>query len=271
MLKQTIRENTQIIWEKVQLDDGLRLSIIVPAYNEAGSLRQNIGLIQKAASEISDSYEIVIAEDGCSDETTRVVAGITSDNSKIIHLHSDHRLGKGLALKNAFRESKGQALIFMDADLSTDLNCLNEVIELVENGYDLVVGSRFVKGAFVNRSIFRNMASRAYNLLVKLLFRDDVSDHQCGFKGFKNQSLKHVIDDIVENGYLFDTELIVRMKQKGLNLAEIPVKWQEPENRTPRFSLFTDGIKMGLSLVRLRLNLWACRKQEDICQTQFVT
>jgi len=233
----------------------------VPAYNEASTIRQSIGLVEKAALQITDSYELIIAEDGCYDETTKIVADISNNGSKIVHLHSDHRLGKGLALKRALQVSKGRVLVFLDADLATSLDHLHAIVKLVEDGYDVVIGSRHVEGSCVRRPFSRAIASRAYNLLVKLLFWDNVADHQCGFKGFKQKALKNAIDEVTENGFLFDTELIVRMKQRRLRIIEIPVKWAEPENRIPKFNLFADGIRMGLELVKLRFKLWAHKER----------
>lgn len=243
--------------------DELELSIVVPAYNEASMLRQNVGRIEKAVSRIVNSYEIIIAEDGCSDETAKIGADLSNNCSTVVHLHSDRRLGKGLALKRALKTSKGQSLVFMDADLSTSLDYLDDVVKLVENGYDAVVGSRHVKGSYVRRSLRRGLASKAYNLLVNLLFRDNVLDHQCGFKGFNHQALEGVIGEVAENGFLFDTELIVRMKQRGLRMIEIPVKWTEPEDRIPRFNLLADGIGMGFKLVKLRFKLWTERNRKN--------
>lgn len=228
----------------------------MPAYNEASTIKQNIGLMEKTALQITNSYELIIAEDGCFDETAKIVADISNNGSKIVHLHSDRRLGKGLALKKALKTSKGRILVFIDADLATSLDHLHDIVKLVEDGHDVVIGSRHVKGSHVRRPVSRAIASRAYNLLVKLLFWDNVADHQCGFKGFKQKALKDAIDEVTENGFLFDTELIVRMKQRGLRIIEIPVKWTEPEDRIPKFNLLADGIRMGLELVKLRFRLW---------------
>lgn len=241
----------------------LKLSLIVPAHNEASMIRQNIGLIEKAALQITDSYELLVAEDGCFDETAKILADISNNSPRVLHLHSDHRLGKGLALKRALKISKGQVLIFMDADLATSLDHLHDIVKIVENGKDIVIGSRHIKGSYVRRPLSRALASIAYNLLVRLLFWDNVSDHQCGFKGFNQQALKGVIDEVTENGFLFDTELIVRMKQRGLQIIEIPVKWAEPDGRIPKFDLLADGIRMLLKLVKLRLKLWTFGKRKS--------
>lgn len=235
----------------------------MPAYNEASTLRQNVGFIEKTVSQIVDSYEIIIAEDGCFDETAEIATEISNNSLKVMHLHSDHRLGKGLALKRALKASNGQVFVFMDVDLSTSLDHLHDVVKLVANGYDVVIGSRHAKGSYVKRSFSRDIASRAFNLLVKLLFWDNVSDHQCGFKGFNHQALKDTVDEVTENGFLFDTELILRMKQKGLRIIEIPVNWSEPEGRISKFNVLADGMRMGIKLVRLRFILWTHRKRKS--------
>jgi glycosyltransferase involved in cell wall biosynthesis len=226
---------------------------VIPAYNEATTLRQNVDSIEKVASQIAGSYEIIIAEDGCSDETAKIAAAISENSSTVLHLHSDHRLGKGLALKRALKRSEGQVVVFMDADLSTRLDHLKDVVGMVENGYDAVIASRYVRGSHARRPVLRDMASKVYNLLVRMLFRDSISDHQCGFKGFKQQALKDVLDETVEKGFLFDTELMLRMKRRKLKVIEIPVHWIEPKTRASRFKLFTDGVIMGLELFRLRI------------------
>jgi glycosyltransferase involved in cell wall biosynthesis len=248
---------------EVPLVEKPEVSLIIPAYNEASILRRNLEIIEKTVSQIVSSYEVIIAEDGSSDETAKIAADISNNRSKVIHLHSNQRLGKGLALKRALKASKGQTLVFMDVDLSTSLDHLQDVVKMIKNGYDIVVGSRHVKGSYVKRSLLRYIASRAYNVLVKLLFRDNISDHQCGFKGFNYLAVKDVVDTVTETGFLFDTELILRMKQKGLHVIEIPVKWTEPEDRIPKFNLLADGVQMGLELIKLRFTLCAPRKRKS--------
>ncbi|MCJ7424441.1 glycosyltransferase [Candidatus Bathyarchaeota archaeon] len=232
-----------------------RLSIVLPVYNEASILRQNVESIEKVASQITRDYEIIIAEDGCSDETSRIAADLSVNSSRVIHLHSDRRLGKGLALKRALKACEGRIVTFMDADLSTSLDHLHDVVKLVDNGYDVVIGSRHSRGSCTRRPLFRAIASRTYNVLVRFLFRDSVLDHQCGFKGFNRQVLNDVLDETAENGFLFDTELILRLKLKRLRMIEIPVRWTETGERNSKFRLIPDGAIMVFKLLRLRFRL----------------
>lgn len=232
-----------------------KISIIIPAYNEAYCLKDNIRSVERAIKRITGSYEIIIAEDGNSDGTDVIAEELAVENHSILHLHSDKRLGKGGSLRGALGTTKGEVVIYMDADLATDLNHLSEVIELIEEGYDLVIGSRNIKGSKVKRPLSRTMASFAYNFLVRLLFRDGIYDHQCGFKGFRRNVFESIAEDIESNGFLFDTELILRAKLRGFSIAEFPMAWAEPEERNSKVQILKDGFRMGLQLLKLRVKL----------------
>jgi len=233
-----------------------KVSVVVPAYNEAPHLKQNTMFIEEAVKRITESYEIIIVEDGSTDGTDVIAKRLAEENPRILHLHSDKRLGKGRALKRALRHSRGEVIIFMDADLATSLDCLPRVMELIKNGYSVVIASRHIKGACVKRSPLRAVASMAYNFFVRLLFKDGIHDHQCGFKAFNRQVLESVIEDIESDGFFFDTEFIIKAKQKGFRIVEVPVMWREQEGRSSKFRLLRDGVMMVLELLKLRLKLW---------------
>lgn len=228
------------------------VSVIVPAFNEAVTLKRNIKSIKRVLEPIAESYEIIIAEDGSTDGTSMIAERLTEECPEVLHLHADERLGKGGAQKRALKISRGEIVVFMDADLATSLASLSSVILAIKNGYDGAVASRRVKGAKVKRSFSRALASKAYSLLVRLLFRDGIRDHQCGFKAFSRQLLESVIDDVESEGFLFDTELIVKAKRRGFVVVEVPVAWKEPKGRTSKVMLFKDGAKMGFELLKLR-------------------
>ncbi|TRZ49435.1 MAG: glycosyltransferase [Dehalococcoidia bacterium] len=244
-----------MIREKRSITVGDTVSIIIPAYNEASMLRQNIKSIRETIEPIMESYQIIIMEDGNTDGTNIIAEELAEENPWILHLHSDKRLGKGGALKRAIKTSQGEIIVFMDADLATSLDYLSRIMEPIKNGHDIAIGSRNIKGACVKRSFSRSVASMAYNLFVRLLFRDGICDHQCGFKAFR-QALVSLVEDVESDGFLFDTELIIKAKQKGFLMAEVPVTWREPEGRNSRVRLFRDGMRMGLELLTMRVKLW---------------
>jgi len=158
------------------------MSIVIPAYNEAAALGRSIGCVEDAVSQMTDSYELIIAEDGSTDGTDRVAEKLTNDNSKIVHLHSDPQLGKGSALKRALKASRGEIVVFMDADMATNLEHLPELLNSIGSGNGIAVGSRHIRGSCVERPFSRAIASLAYNLFVRILFGDGVFDHQCSLE-----------------------------------------------------------------------------------------
>jgi len=252
-----VSKGFSLISSKLELHGiGKKISIIVPAFNEAPCLEKNIMAIREAIQRITRSYEIILAEDGSTDGTDIVSKKLAVENPWIIHSHFAERLGKGGALKRAFRVSSGELIIFMDADIATSLNCLPQMIGEIERGYDMAIGSRRIRGSKSKRSPSRTLLSWIYNLFVRILFGTGVYDHQCGFKAFRRNMVESVIDDVQSNSFIFDTEFIVIAKNLGFSIKEFPVIWAEPESRLSKVQLLRDGFRMGLQLLKLRANIW---------------
>ena len=230
----------------------VKLSVVIPAYNEYTNLHNNFYKIKKATERITKDCEIIIAEDGSMDGTSELAEKFRKKikkNKEFVHLHADKRLGRGKALNRAFKKAKGKIVLYMDADLATDMKDLPNLVKEVEKGYDCVTGSRYIEGADIKREFKREFVSRIYNFLVRLFFNSKLLDHQCGFKAFKKQSLIKFIDEIENNGWFWDTELIVRAKKAGLEVKEVPIKWTEKDYSV--FSLVFDVPVMALSVLRL--------------------
>jgi glycosyltransferase involved in cell wall biosynthesis len=200
----------------------------LPVYNESLILERNVAQVDQVVRALTSSYEIVIVEDGSTDGSDTIASSLSQKNSRIIHLHSDTRLGKGGALKNAFKKCRGDDVLFMDIDLATNLKHIEEFVKLIGEGNDAVVGSRARRGAKVRRPLVRRIASHGYNVLVNILFYDRIYDHQCGFKAFRRSVLASVMDEVDDNGFFFDTELMVRIQRKGYRIIECPIEWLEP-------------------------------------------
>jgi len=241
-----------MLFEQSIMDAGKpEVSVVLPVYNESSILRSNVLLVESVVKGITSSYEIIIVEDGSTDGSDRIAETMSQENPRIIHLHSGTRLGKGNALKKAFKYCKGETVVFMDIDLATNLRHVSELIGLIRSGHAVVVGSRLARGARVRRPISRKIASMAYNLLVNVLFYDGVFDHQCGFKGFNRQALAKVIDDVSDGDFFFDTEIIVRLKRKRFSVVDLPLEWTEP-----RVSYLHEGpLRMLFKLLALRFSL----------------
>ena len=231
------------------------ISILLPAYNEAVQIEKCIKQVQEAVEAITDSYEIIVSEDGSTDGTDHIVAKMAITTPNLILLHSQKRLGKGRAIRKAVDASKGKIITFMDVDLATRLSCLPKLVDMVKEKGGMAIGSRHIEGAKVQRKTTRTIFSLTYNLAVRLLFLDGVHDHQCGFKTMSRQVAQTVLDISKSDGYFFDTEMIVQCKNIGFPISEVPVEWSERHKGVSKVSPVRDAKKMSWDLLVFRLNL----------------
>ncbi|MEM1671662.1 MAG: lysylphosphatidylglycerol synthase domain-containing protein [Archaeoglobaceae archaeon] len=227
----------------------MKVSIVLPAYNEAKRLRNAVEKIEEHAKALGYDYEIVIAEDGSTDGTDKIAKEIAEKNPRVKHLHSDQRLGRGKALMNAFRNCSGDVVVYMDVDLSTDLRHLKEIVSAIVEGYDIATGSRLMKESKAKRPLKRDLASKAYNLLVRLLLGSKLHDHQCGFKAFKKDVILEIGALAKDTHWFWDTEVLVLAQKKGYKVKEIPVIWEHGGETKVRFK--KDVLYMFFQILRM--------------------
>ncbi|MBO3800712.1 MAG: glycosyltransferase family 2 protein [Candidatus Brockarchaeota archaeon] len=226
------------------------VSIILPAYNEATRIKRAVEAVIETIKETS-SYEIIIAEDGSTDGTDKIASELSTKHPFITHIHYDRRLGKGCALAQAFKRSKGEIIVYMDVDLATNLKHLKDLILAIKKGYDFATGSRYLPESKIERNRLRLIASKIYNSIIRFLFKTGIKDHQCGFKAFKRASLFKIIGQVRAEHWFWDTEVLVRASRKGFKIKEIPVEWKE--SKTTKVRLLKDSITMFIQALRLWL------------------
>jgi len=228
------------------------VSVVLPAYNEAGTIEETVSVTVEALSSFlpEDGFEVLIAEDGCSDRTPAIATRMAETDDRIRHVHSDERLGRGGALKRAFDASEGDVLVYFDTDLATDISYLEELVESIRSeGYDIATGSRRIPGDRQRREPERGIASKGYNALVRTVLRSSLYDHQCGFKAFDREALFRLLDEVEDDHWFWDTEVLVRAQRAGYALKEFPVDW-EPKGDTT-VDLVRDVLGMGSQIGRL--------------------
>ncbi len=230
------------------------ISVVLPAHNEALQIEKCVREVDRAIGSLSGSYEVIVAEDGSTDGTDCIVVGLSKIIPRLILLHSPERLGKGKAIKNALRSARGEIIVFMDVDLATSLNYLPQVLRTVEKNGGMAIGSRHMEGSRVRRRASRTLFSLAYNLLVRVLFLDNVHDHQCGFKAMRHEVAEQV-GNVKSNGFFFDTEMILRCKKSGFPIKEVAVEWSESRGRSmSKVRLFRDAARIGLDLFEYKFS-----------------
>ena len=228
----------------------IEVSLVFPAYNEVRDIERSVNAALEELKQITPRFEVIIAEDGSTDGTAEIAKRLAQEHPEVRHIHSADRLGRGGALKRAFKEASGYILVYMDVDLATDIHELSELIDAVRGGADIATGSRLLPDSRVKRSARRSFASQSYNTFIKVLFNTPVHDHQCGFKAFKRESLMGFIDEVEDRHWFWDTEVLIRGARKNLKIIEIPVDWSEA--RGTKVKLLRDSWRMGSKA----LGLW---------------
>ena len=209
------------------------VDVVIPVYNEEGDLERSIDALRGFLRDrFPHSWRIVIADNASVDGTLEIAKSLSSQYPDVTYLHLDQK-GRGRALRRAWLESDADIVSYMDVDLSTDLDAFPALIDgLVKEGYHLAIGSRLKKGAKVERQLKREIISRCYNLLIRFVFRNRFSDAQCGFKALTHEAVLDLVPIVEDQGWFFDSELLLRAEQKGYQIYEVPVGWvDDPDSR----------------------------------------
>ena len=229
------------------------LDVVIPVLNEARALADSVNALAAFLSNNLNDYEwaVVVADNGSTDATPSICQSLSEQDSRVRHVRLEQR-GRGRALKRAWAESNADIVAYMDVDLSTDLSALPQTIAAVDGeGYDIAIGSRLKPGAqVIGRSFKRELISRSYSLIFRAMFLAGFQDAQCGFKAVSRRAADDVAPLVVDNGWFFDTEMLLIAEKNGYRIKEIPVKWtDDPDSRVKIINTAWEDIK---GLLRLR-------------------
>ncbi len=227
---------------------GPEVTAIIPVYNDRASLEIALPRSIAALSEVTEGFEIIVAEDGSKDGSADLVRAFEKSDVRVRLLHSDERQGRGKALNRAISGSKGKIVCYYDVDLATDMQHLAELIGAIRNGADIATGSRLLPESDIVRTGGREIASRTYNVLVRIILGSRIYDHQCGFKAFNRERVVPVLARVRSNHWFWDTELLVRAQKQGYTVKEFPVRWRAGKGTTVRVK---DIVEMGSAILRL--------------------
>jgi glycosyltransferase involved in cell wall biosynthesis len=206
------------------------LDVVIPVYNEERDLAPNITKLRDfLVQSCPYRWRVVIANNASTDRTLEIAQALAEQYpGEVTYIHLEEK-GRGRALKRAWLASTADVVCYMDVDLSTSLRHLMPLVEPIFAGrYHIAIGSRLMPGARVTRQLKREVISRAYNLIIKLMFpRRRFSDAQCGFKALSRQAVQDLVPYIQDNHWFFDSELLLRAEQCGYKIWEVPVEWIE--------------------------------------------
>jgi len=208
------------------------LSVIIPAYREADRIVKNL---EEAATYFSDknySYEFLVIIDGSSDNTHEVVRSFAHKIKNLQVIENKENHGKGYVVRQGLLKAEGKYRVFLDADGSTAITHLDSFLPEFENGFDVVIGSRKIKGAFIqiHQPKIREIMGIGGNILTRIVLGLwSYPDTQCGFKMLTAQAAREVASRMIVDRFGFDFELVILAKKMGFKIKQLPVRWLNEE------------------------------------------
>jgi len=200
----------------------MKVSILIPAYNEEGKIAQTIGAVQNLLKTLPYFWEIIVICDGKEDNTFKVASGYRNSQIKILGYPQNR--GKGYALKHGFAHTQGDLIIFFDAGLEFDPIHIREILEYYQkHKTPVIIGSKRHPDSQVIYPLRRRFLSRSAQTLIKLLFQMNVKDSQVGLKLFERRVLLRIFPKVLVKAYAFDIELLALAHHYRYRIMEIPV------------------------------------------------
>ena len=229
-------------------------SVVIPCYNEAARIEQTLRLTLDYLREASPQSELILVNDGSTDATPEIARQVlaTAETDTQL-LENCPNGGKGAAVRGGLLAAQRAIGLFFDADLSTPLSETPKVIQPIANGdVDLAFGSRALDRSLIgiHQPWRREYAGRVFNLLVRAATFLPFSDTQCGFKAFRLEACRPILESARVNGFAFDVELLFLAQRAGLRVREIPVRWNHAEGSKVDF--FRDSLRMLREVIALR-------------------
>jgi dolichyl-phosphate beta-glucosyltransferase len=225
-------------------------SIVIPAFNEAKRIRPPLERSVEWLRDRGRPFEIIVSDDGSSDETTSLVERLRTEIPELRLVRSPVNRGKGHAVRVGVEAASGSLVLLADADGATPIDQLAVLEAAIVAGGDVAIGSR-AHADNVERRWYRHLIGRSFHLLVRLFGTRGIRDTQCGFKLFTAASARDLFSRARINGFSFDVEILLLAQHLGYRIAEVPVAWvHQPGSR---INLVTDSMRMALDLIVIRV------------------
>ena len=237
-------------WKSEPVDMAPEISVVIPAYNEAQRIVPTIAAVAAHLARAGYRFEIIVSDDGSTDGTVAVVRLLELRNVRI--LAPGVNRGKGAAVAAGVKASTGAFVLVTDADLSTPISHVDEMIDIAVGGVPIVIGSRALDEASEsNRSAMRRLFSGALRSLTSRVLGEGLSDTQCGFKLFERAVAHEIFGALTTNDFSFDLEVLWLANHLGYEVAECAVSWFDAPGST--VNPFRDSWSFLLQLAALRM------------------
>ena len=227
------------------------LSVVIPAYNEEARIVATLTSICAYLATQPYASEVIVVEDGSRDRTAQRAAEALRGMERHTILSLPRNRGKGAAVKEGVMKAVGEFIIFSDADLSTPIEELEKFWPWMEQGFDVVIGSRALAGADIQirQTFFRELMGKTFNVFVRRLVLKGIPDTQCGFKLFRGDVAKQVFSRVAIDGFSFDVEALY-LCSRDHRIQQVPVIWRNSPQSKVRIVRSSLGMLLDLFKIR---------------------
>ncbi len=234
------------------LNTTYNISIVIPAYNEEPRLGPTLNRVLDFVRRQGWDAEVIVVDDGSRDRTADLVREYAQNNAILRLVQNEGNRGKGYSVRNGVLNARGSIVLFTDADLSSPIEEATKLIEAIEAGADIAIGSRWMRSELQTKrqSVARQVLGRVFNLLLRIVLRLDFKDTQCGFKAFRRRAALAVFPLQRIERWGFDPEILFLADRAGFKTVEVPVRWGH-DNGT-RINPVADGARMVADMLRIR-------------------
>ncbi len=229
------------------------LSIIIPAYNEASRLPRTLPALRKFLEEQNFTWEVILSDDGSSDQTLEVTSEYFGDEG-LVKISAPKNRGKGFAVRQGVLAAKGEICLLSDADFSTPIQDFFKLYPLIQDGYDISIGSRSLpdSNVTIRQAWYREGMGRAFNKFVKIIVLEGFIDTQCGFKCFRREKVTKIFEKMRIDRFSFDVEFLYLAQKSNLKISETPVEWHNVLES--RVRIVQDSLGMLKDLFQIKIN-----------------
>lgn len=229
------------------------LDVVIPCLNEERALPVSVRRLHEFMSNhlVDYNWAIIVADNGSTDGTLAAADALSQEFPQVRHIRLEQR-GRGRALRRAWTESAADIVAYLDVDLSTNLAHLPPMVSAIAEGRcHIAIGSRLLPDSqVIGRTLKREITSRGYSLLFRAMFFTSFRDAQCGFKAVSRRAADDLAPLVEDNGWFFDSELLILAQKCGYPILELPVHWtDDPDSRVRIIRTAWEDVK---GLLRLK-------------------
>jgi dolichyl-phosphate beta-glucosyltransferase len=230
----------------------VELSVVVPCFDEEARLPASLAAAAAYLEGTGRQFELILVNDGSRDGTADVIRAAERDCASVRAVTLPENRGKGRALAEGVRLSRGRLVLISDADFSAPIDELPKLERAIAGGADVAIGSRATRGAReVDQPVHRRLMGKGFNLLVQSLLLPGLWDTQCGFKLFRGEVARELFGALRTDGFAYDVEVLHRARRSGYRVKEVPVRWIN--STTTRVRAVRHSREMLVDLLRIRM------------------